>query len=232
MTKPPKIDKLKKKGNVDGLIEVLTYSAPNNPRQSFMIHGDAAAALGEVGDTRAIDPILKAQREITDLVKMLLPGGRLQGIGIPEEDRQAFSHELEEMQEAVRKIRARVDDKFAKTIAVLDDAYLVRSDPELTRRVSEALDSIAASSPDGIEFLVRMLYKDMSLDEGRLVTPNLGDGQWNWWLQKREIVLALARSGAGGVAPVLEPLRDAKSPDSQFYEIMRPAVQEALLEIS
>jgi len=103
---PPNIDKLKKKGDIDGLIKALTFSDSKNPRQSFVVHGDAAAALGDFGDDRAVEPISRARSEILDLVKMFRPGSALQGVGLPEEDQRAFSHAVAEMDEALRKLRA------------------------------------------------------------------------------------------------------------------------------
>ena len=50
---PPNINKLKAKENIKGLINALWYD--KNPN----IGGDAALALGHIGDSRALEPLTR-----------------------------------------------------------------------------------------------------------------------------------------------------------------------------
>ncbi len=52
----PNIDKLEQRGDVDALIEALAHK-----RQS--VQDDAAAALGRLGDTRAVEPLIRVVEE-------------------------------------------------------------------------------------------------------------------------------------------------------------------------
>jgi HEAT repeat protein len=47
---PPDVDKLKAKRGVKGLIKALSYRKRNSVREG------AAKALGQLGDTRAVEP--------------------------------------------------------------------------------------------------------------------------------------------------------------------------------
>jgi HEAT repeat protein len=50
----PNVKELQKQGDVDGLIEALSYEKDHNVRQS------AAWSLGELGDGRAVEPLIEA----------------------------------------------------------------------------------------------------------------------------------------------------------------------------
>jgi HEAT repeat protein len=50
----PNVQQLKSKGDVDGLIEALGYQDDQNVRLA------AASALGRIGDTRAVKPLISA----------------------------------------------------------------------------------------------------------------------------------------------------------------------------
>lgn len=115
---------------------------------------------------------------------------------------------------------------FKDRIRVLNDAYLVQEDEELDRRVANDLDSIVNGG--GVGFLLDWLYRDMRVQDGGLSHEYWGDYTWNKWLQKREVVRALARGRAEEASARIAPLVDASSDDAQFHSIMRPAVIEAL----
>lgn len=51
---PPNVEKMKAKGDVPGLIEALDYEKDNGSTR-----GKAVVALGEVGDARAVEPLLQ-----------------------------------------------------------------------------------------------------------------------------------------------------------------------------
>jgi hypothetical protein len=113
----------------------------------------------------------------------------------------------------------------------LDGAYLVRSDPELEKRVSDSLDAIAAQGERGTKALVERLYKDMTLKGNTLVVKDYGDDSWNEWLKRRTIVEALGRAKATSTADALTPLVSARCAEGQFREILQPAVARALAEM-
>lgn len=52
-SKRPKIDKLRKKGDVPGLVEALRHEEPE-------VRGGAAVALGQLADTAAVEPLIAA----------------------------------------------------------------------------------------------------------------------------------------------------------------------------
>ena len=52
-SKPPDIDALKKKGQIDKLIKALRYTNKRHPNSDSTIHLAAAKALGDLGDSRA-----------------------------------------------------------------------------------------------------------------------------------------------------------------------------------
>lgn len=115
--------------------------------------------------------------------------------------------------------------------AILDDAYLVRQDDELERKVRESLDHIASSGEEGIALLLARLQKDMGLMGNQLRVFFGGDLAWNEWLKKREIVRALARAHAVSSIPYLLELCGAVSSEQQFHTILQPACASALGEI-
>ena len=54
---PPNVEKLKAKRDVKGLIKALGYQEDDE------IRSRAAAALGEIGDTRAVEPLIAALKD-------------------------------------------------------------------------------------------------------------------------------------------------------------------------
>jgi hypothetical protein len=54
---PPNVEKLKARGNVSGLIEALGYRKKPGVREA------AARALGEIGDERAVEPLIAALKD-------------------------------------------------------------------------------------------------------------------------------------------------------------------------
>jgi tetratricopeptide (TPR) repeat protein len=113
----------------------------------------------------------------------------------------------------------------------LEGAYLVRSDPELEKRVNDSLDAIAAQGERGTKALVERLYKDMTLQGNTLVVKNYGEYSWNEWMKRRMIVEALGRAKATNTADALSPLVSARCAEGQFREILQPAVARALAEM-
>ncbi|HEX7496346.1 MAG TPA: HEAT repeat domain-containing protein, partial [Candidatus Limnocylindrales bacterium] len=54
---PPNVDKLVAKGDISGLIDALQYPVP------WRVRRDAALALGSMGGTDAVEPLIAALRD-------------------------------------------------------------------------------------------------------------------------------------------------------------------------
>ena len=63
---PPNIQKMQAKGDIEGLIEALGYDKGDR-RKSVPVRKDAAQALGELGDARAVEPLIDALTQEIDL---------------------------------------------------------------------------------------------------------------------------------------------------------------------
>jgi hypothetical protein len=60
---PPDVVKLKTKSNIGGLIKALSYEKDMNVRVA------AATALGEIGDEKAVDPLIASLRDPSDQMR-------------------------------------------------------------------------------------------------------------------------------------------------------------------
>jgi HEAT repeat protein len=60
---PPNIEKLKAKRNVTALIKALDYKKISTDYKHYSVRQDAAKALGELGDRRAVEPLILALRD-------------------------------------------------------------------------------------------------------------------------------------------------------------------------
>ena len=60
---PPNVDKMKAKRDVEGLIKVLGYNRTLSVKENVFrsrLAAEAAAALGEIGDARTVEPLCTA----------------------------------------------------------------------------------------------------------------------------------------------------------------------------
>ena len=94
-----------------------------------------------------------------------------------------------------------------------------------------SLDNIAKKGEPGIKILVERLYKDITLSGDILYAKNFGDFNISEWYKMRMVVEALGRTKAKSVIPSLTPILHSKCSESFFYEMLLPAVVEALGEI-
>ena len=63
----PNVEKMKAKKDVKGLIKALKYNDKKNEySEVFFIRHQAVKALGEVGDARAIEPLVETMRDDSD----------------------------------------------------------------------------------------------------------------------------------------------------------------------
>jgi HEAT repeat protein len=60
---PPNIEKLEAKRNVQGLIKALSYE------KDWQVQRNAAAALGQIGDARAVEPLSAALKDSNWIVR-------------------------------------------------------------------------------------------------------------------------------------------------------------------
>jgi hypothetical protein len=133
--------------------------------------------------------------------------------------------------EAPARVASPASDSGAairQAMAILDDAYLVRSDEELEKRVDTALDHIAGFGGAGIEALLERVFRDMTLDGNHLRVRFGGDMAWNEWLKKRAAVEALLRARATAALPRLTALAGADCSAGQFHDILRPVLARAV----
>jgi hypothetical protein len=127
--------------------------------------------------------------------------------------------------------------------ATLEQAYLVRHDPDLERRVDDELDRVASRGPEGITALIDRLFRNLVGFDSLLnancdpvdshVRPSIhptfgGDEAWNEWLKLRAVVQALARARAQEAGPALLTIAGARCDYAQFYEILQPATAAAI----
>jgi len=75
--------------------------------------------------------------------------------------------------------RAAPTDDIPKSLAVLENAYLVRHDEDLEKRVKDALDGVSATGEAGINVLLERLYRDMQITGSHLQVQFGGDLAWN-----------------------------------------------------
>lgn len=59
--RPPNIQKLKARKDVDGLVKALAYRDPKGTADGTRVRAAAAAALGDLGDDRALEPLSEAR---------------------------------------------------------------------------------------------------------------------------------------------------------------------------
>jgi hypothetical protein len=118
----------------------------------------------------------------------------------------------------------------ATGLKLLNDAYLVRHNPELDEAVSRGLDEVCAT-PNGFKTLLDRLLEGVRVVDGQVQLAGWGEMTWNELLKKREIVRCLQRANASEAAIRLEELLRAQCSYGQWNEIVRPALSEAVREI-
>jgi HEAT repeat protein len=217
------------------------------------IKKEAISALVKIGDDRAVRPIAallynhKVKEEAAEALRKMGRMGNQTLEAWEKKDREKSElkerqrREQEEQEEKLRMQREQErkdrEQHVLETpstvdqLAILENAYLVRQDDELERKVNASLDRIAASGKEGINMLMQRLQQDMKLNGKRLEVHFSGDLAWNEWLKKRTIVRALARAHATTAIPYLLELCGATSSVQQFYEILQPACARALGEL-
>lgn len=232
-----------------------TVRAPSNARSgiahwlqeleadNYMRRIVAASELGKLGDPAAL-PALERMSWGTDNLWVLLddemrararlayPGGR-----IPTTDAEMLRPRLrgnnDRLKDAAKAAIAQIKERAGiatpeeAAMKVLNDAYLVRRDQDLEKKVAQALDSIHAGE-NGLKTLLDRLCDGVSIRGGHIQLANWGDMAWNELLKKREIVRCLQRAKDGRAAERLKDLLQAECSDGQWLEIVRPVLAEAI----
>lgn len=57
---PPNVEKMKAMRDIEGLVKALSYNKDSNRIEHIKVRKEAATALGEIGDTRAVQPLIAA----------------------------------------------------------------------------------------------------------------------------------------------------------------------------
>jgi len=204
---------------------------------------EAAAALGELGDPAALPALERMSNGTNDLWVLFDEGMRVRariaypsGL-IPGTDQEMLWSQLagtnEELKRAakaaIEQIKAAAGTASPEEAAmkVLNDAYLVRHNPELDEAVAKALDAIHAS-PDGLAMLLDRLFDGVVIDGGCIRLADWGEMAWNELLKKREIVRCFQRAKDARAAGKLRELLQAQCSYGQWVEIVRPALSEAV----
>ena len=66
---PPNIEKMKAKRDVQGLIKALLYKKDSTEGEHFRVRRTAAKALGEIGDPRAVEPLISMLKDKSSSVR-------------------------------------------------------------------------------------------------------------------------------------------------------------------
>jgi len=119
-------------------------------------------------------------------------------------------------------------DEIQSNMTIVNNAYLVRHNPELHKQVQIALASILSVGENGISVLVDRLYEGVTISDGSIQLKDWGDMTWNELLIKREIIFALRDGNAKSAKGGLEKLLNATCKVEQWSEIIVPALQSAL----
>lgn len=112
----------------------------------------------------------------------------------------------------------------------IDNAYLVREDPELEERINKDLNEIVSRGDEGINLLLGRLFRGMQLDYPTLAVRSYGELDHNEWLKRRMIVDALGDSHSDKIIAPLGSLLLATCKISQFYDILQPSIKKALMK--
>ena len=167
--------------------------------------------------------------------RMMYPSGH-----IPSNDAGMLRPQLAgnnlKLMDAAKAAIAQIKEKASiitpeeAAMKVINDAYLVRHEPDLESKVAQALDSIHASQK-GLETLLDRLCEGVRIADGHIILADWGDMAWNELLKKREIVRCLQRARDERAVAKLRELFRAECSYGQWQEIVRPALGEAIVRL-
>jgi hypothetical protein len=122
---------------------------------------------------------------------------------------------------------ATAEAEVQAALKVFDEANLVRYNPELSEAVAKALDTVH-SSQHGLTTLLDRLCEGVVIFRGDIELADWGDTTWNELLKKREIIRCLQRAKDERATGRLRELLQADSSYTQWLDIIRPALREAV----
>jgi len=232
---PPNVEKMKAKRDVNGLIKALDYEKASEVRHA------AAKALGEIGDTRAVEPLIARlndnevdmRKNVVEALGKIGDARAVQPlIAVQKDKNEEFGVKL-----SVSSALNNISDPRAIEIfiaALKDDHTGVRSD------AAKALGNIG--DVRAVQPLVTALKDDSSLrDEAAKALskldwePDEGEtGAW-YWIAKEDWRRVVAL-GSVGIEPLIAHVDHSNSPDISpavevLGEIGDPRAVECLLTI-
>lgn len=232
----PNVEKLKAKRNVEGLIKALSYEKDPDVRE------DAASALGEIGNSKAVEPLIKALEDSGNVVRRYAAEA-LGKIG----DKRAVEPLIKALKDSHYKVcnnaadsDYRMRDSAAEALGKIGDKRAFELLIRTHLRVSSCLPASLLekiSNEETVELLIKAL-EDMDcvvrwsaaetlgeIGDKRAVEPLikvLGDEDW---LVRKNAAEALGKIGdARAIEPLINTLGDSK-------ENVRRDSEKALKEI-
>ena len=240
---PPNVQKMKDKKDVGGLIKALSY------KKSIIVCREAAVALGDLGDTRAVEPLI-ADINSYHRKEVIVALGKIRD----ERAVEPFISILKNRDESIRQasieglVRIGLPAVDLLISALKNDNYYVRESS------AKALGSI--KNPRAIEPLISALPALYAAESLKALGWHPGNGQvgaayWvaleQWdrcvelgepsvpllisalkehhWSKKPKISEALVKIGAPVVLPVIALIKD-KGLDKDTHEYARKALKE------
>ena len=206
---PPDVEKMKAKRDVNGLIKALNY------KQDSEIRENAAKALGEIGDTRAVKPLSIALHDLNNDVRWSTIKA-LEKLGAPAVEPliAVLTDSSNTMRGSAAQALRKIGDARAvdPLIAALKD-----SDRDVRRNAAEALGEIGDAR--AVEPLIAAL-KDSDRDVRKSAIAGLDALGWKPSGESQRIYAkiahngydwaALAKSGANAVEPLITALKDSE----------------------
>lgn len=139
----PNVQELKSQEDVDGLIEALNFADDPNIRL------DAASALGQIGDSRAVKPLIAAlddQQEVIEMAALAL--GEMGDPRAVESLTETLNHENWEIRGSAAKALGKIGDERAV-------------DP-LTRLLDDRNESVRWHTVQALESITGNTYSPIS----------------------------------------------------------------------
>jgi HEAT repeat protein len=228
---PPNVEKMKARRDINGLIEALKYQQ-GSPVDAKNIRRDAARALGELGDRRAVEPLIAALGD-SDFQVRMYSAESLGKIGDPRAV-QSLTRSLLDGSSIVRAVAAETLGKFgdAGAAASLVATLVSESDKVVCLNIAVALDKLGWK-PDAHDksaawyFIAKDEWKKCVEIDLPAVEPLIAIIEDVRWIHKSfNAAWALGMIGdVRAVKPLINALRTARD------ERVRFAAAEALGQI-
>jgi hypothetical protein len=158
----PNVEKLKSKRDIEGLIKALEYRRESVKMDDVAVRSDAAMALGEIMDERAVEPLIKAlQDKKWDISYLAIEA--LGNIADPRAIEPIKQCVIETDEERVRGQGIIVlDEVFNLANVELKEIFLASKADEKAKKVTHGIiteDKEPRKNVEGVTF-VKMKYQD------------------------------------------------------------------------